>query len=162
VVVRDKEQLERFHTVLADADNLVIDSFSPESALAGMLTGLSYATGKYAVVLPCDSPLVSTALIDYLFEQGVGCDAVVPRWPYDYVEPLQSVYKVSSSLEAGKRVLASGKNDFRSLLDELGNVLYVPIGSLGSLTLNLRTFFNINTLEDLQEAREMIEVEEIG
>jgi molybdopterin-guanine dinucleotide biosynthesis protein A len=162
IVVRNVQQAETYRRIMPDIDNLVVDSFSPNSALAGMMTGLSYATGKYSVVLPCDSPLVSPELVDYLFEQSVGSDAAVPRWPYGYVEPLHSVYRVSSSLENGKRVLAEGKYDFRSLIETLGSVLYVPIESLGSLAPGLKTFFNINSPEDLEEARRMIKVENLG
>lgn len=159
VVVRDQQQIERYYDVLPEVDHLVVDSFSPNSVLAGMITGFSHATSKYSVVLPCDSPLVSPALINYLFEQAIGCDAIVPRWPYGYIEPLQSVYKVSSSFEKGKQILSDGKNDCRSLLDALGSVIYVPTESLISIAPEFRTFFNINSLEDLEEARRLIEVE---
>ncbi len=162
VVVRDQQQAESYRKIFPDLDGLVVDSFSPRSALAGMLTGFSHATGKYSIVLPCDSPLVNPRLVDYLFEQAVGSDVAVPRWPYGYIEPLHAVYRVSSSLETGKRVLAEGKNDFRSLIETLRNVLYVPIGSLGSLAPGLKTFFNVNSPEDLEEARRMIEVETLG
>lgn len=162
VVVGDRPQLEKFRETLPDVDHLVCDSFSPSSALAGMITGLSRATGTHSVVLPCDSPFVSPRLVDHLFDQVGGCDAMVPRWPYGYVEPLQSVYKVSSSLEIGKRLLAEGKNDFRSFIDALGSVLYVPVESLMSFSSELRTFFNINNPEDLEEAIRLIGMEDLG
>ena len=162
IVVRDTQQAANYRRILPDTDNLVVDSFSPSSALAGMITGFSHATGKYSIVLPCDSPLISPQLVDYLFEQAIGSDAAVPRWPYGYIEPLHSVYKVSSSLENGKHILADGKNDFRSLIETLRSVLFVPIGSLGSLAPGLKTFFNVNSPEDLEEARRMIKVKNPG
>jgi len=162
VVVRDQQQLENFRQTLSSVDRFVCDSFSPRSALAGMMTGLSHATGEHSVVLPCDSPFVSPRLVEHLFDQIGGCDAMVPRWPYGYIEPLQSVYKVSSSFEIGKRLLAEGKNDFRSLIDALGSVLYVPVESLTSFSPELRTFFNVNNVEDLEEATRLVGMEDLG
>lgn len=162
VVLRDEQQVERFRSILPDVEDLVRDSYLPNSPLAGMITGFSHATGKYSVVLPCDCPMVSPSLVEYLFERALGYDAVVPIWPSGFIEPLQSVYKVSSSFEHGRNILDSGKNDFRSLISVLESVMYVPTESLGSLAPGLRTFFNVNSPEDLKEARRLIEVDTLG
>ena len=162
VIVRDKDQVRKYRKILPDADRLAVDSFSPNSALAGMITGFSYSAGEYSIVLPCDSPFVSSSLVEYLFERAPGYDAIVPIWPSGYIEPLQSVYKVSSSLEHGRSILARGKNDFRSLINTLESVMYMPTESLRSLAPGLRTFLNINSPEDLKEARRLIEVEKLG
>lgn len=159
IVLSGEEYIDEYRRALPEADQLVLDCFSPCSPLAGMMTGLMHAKGEYAVVLPCDAPLVSPSVVKYLFEQAPGSDAVVPRWPYGYIEPLQSVYRVKSSLEAGKQTLENGKNDIQSLIDLLRSVLYVPIETLGSVTPGFRSFINVNDLKDLEEVKRIIESE---
>jgi len=85
-----------------------------------------------------------------------GKNAVIPRWPNGYIEPLQAVYRTKPALEAAKNVLGEGKFNMRSMIDSLGGIRYISTLVLQQLDPKLKTFFNINTPLDLKKAEYML------
>jgi molybdopterin-guanine dinucleotide biosynthesis protein A len=156
VVTSSKVQAENYAKVLGSDVNVLIDVDDAQSPLVGTLTGFKEAYGEYALLLSCDTPFVSRDVISLLFEVCINRNAVIPRWPNGYIEPLQAVYCTKPAYEAAKSVLSEGKLNLRSMVDKLRGVRYVSTLVLQQIDPELRTFFNINTPLDLKKAEFML------
>ena len=158
IVVSSKIQAENFAKVTGSNVRTVIDAGNMQSPLIGALTGFEEAYGGYSLLLPCDTPLVSRDILMLLLGLRSNKNAVIPRWPNGYIEPLQAVYRTKPALEAAKKALDKGKTDMRSMVNELQRVRYVSTLVLRQLDPELRTFFNVNTPLDLKKAEFLINV----
>lgn len=152
VVVSSKVQAEKFAKVVDPDVKVLIDASDVQSPLVGALTGFEETRGEYALLLPCDTPLVSKDVLLLLFELCINKTAAIPRWPNGYIEPLQAVYRTKPALEAAKNALSEGKLDIRSMVEKLRGIRYVSTLVLQQLDPTLRTFFNVNTPLDLKKA----------
>ena len=156
VVASSKVQAENYAKVLGSDVNVLIDVDDGHGPLVGALTGFKEAHERYALLLSCDTPFVSRDVVSLLFEMCINRNAVIPRWPNGYIEPLQAVYCTKPAYEAAKNALSEGKLNMQSMVDRLRGVRYVSTLVLEQLDLELRTFFNINTLLDLRNAENML------
>lgn len=164
IVASSKVQTENYRRVLdLDIDflNDSTDVINTQSPLLGALTGFKAAHGKYALLLPCDTPLISKDVITLLFELCINRNAAIPRWPNGYIEPLQAVYCTKPAYEAAKKALDEGKSSMQSMVDKMHDVRYVSTLVLQQLDPEFRTFFNINTPLNLKKAEFMLKCEEI-
>jgi molybdopterin-guanine dinucleotide biosynthesis protein A len=105
VVASSKVQAENYAKVLGSDVNVLIDVDDVQSPLVGALTGFKEARGRYALLLSCDTPFVSRDAVSLLFELCINRNAVIPRWPNGYIEPLQAVYCTKPACEAAKNAL---------------------------------------------------------
>ena len=156
IVVSSESQAENFAKVVDSNVNIVVDIDDVRSPLIGASTGFRKTQGEYSLLLPCDTPLVSTRILLLLFELCTNRNAVIPRWPNGYMEPLQAVYRTKPALEAAESAFSEGKLDIRSMVDRLGGVRYISTLVLQQLDPKLRTFFNVNTSLDLKKAESML------
>jgi molybdopterin-guanine dinucleotide biosynthesis protein A len=156
LVASSRDQAENYMKALGSNINIIVDVDDAQSPLVGALTGFKEARGKYAVLLPCDTPLVSRDVVSLLFEVCINRNAVIPRWPNGYTEPLQAVYCTEPAYEAAKNALGEGKLNVQSMVDRLRGVRYVSTLVLQQIDPELRTFFNINTPSDLKKAETML------
>ena len=156
VVVSSEEQKNKFETILEEKANLVIDKDDSQSPLVGAITGFESANAEYSLLLPCDTPLVSTQIVQFLLDMCTNRSAAIPRWPGGYIEPLQAVYRTESALTAAKTALKQGKMNMRSMIDNLRGVRYVSTMVLEQLEPELLTFFNVNTPQDLKKAESIL------
>lgn len=151
VVVSSKVQAEKFAKVVGSDVNVLVDASAVQSPLVGASTGFEETRGEYALLLPCDTPLISKDVLSLLFELCINKTAVIPRWPNGYIEPLQAVYRTKPALEAAKNALSEGKLDMRSVVEKLRGIRYVSTLVIQQLDPTLRTFFNVNTPLDLKK-----------
>jgi molybdopterin-guanine dinucleotide biosynthesis protein A len=156
VVVSSEEQKNKFEAILEEKANLVVDKDDSQSPLVGAITGFETANAEYSLLLPCDTPLVSTQTVQFLLDMCTNRSAAIPRWPSGYIEPLQAVYRTESALTAAKTALKQGKMNMRSMIENLRGVRYVSTMVLEQLEPDLLTFFNVNTLQDLKKAESIL------
>lgn len=156
VAVNSKVQLENYMKVLDSDVRLVVDEGQMRTPLLGALTGLRATSGEYAIMLPCDTPFVSSEIASLLFELCINRNAAIPRWPNGYIEPLQAVYRVKPALEAAERAFAAGGLNMQSMIGELRGIRYVSTLVLQQLDPELKTFFNVNSPLDLKRAELML------
>jgi molybdopterin-guanine dinucleotide biosynthesis protein A len=156
VVVSSESQREAYSLIVPNKNKIFVDNENIRSPLIGALTGLTNTCAEYSLLLPCDTPFISGKVIELLFETCVGVDAAVPRWPNDYIEPLQAVYRTSSALDAARQAL--GHEEVRSLnmIRLLRRMRYLSTLVIQQLDPYLTTFFNVNTPLDLVKAEKMI------
>ena len=152
IVVSNETQRSRLHE-LVNGPRIVIDPPSNiKCALVGALTAFEYTSTPYTMLLPVDTPLASVDLLRILIEMSPGHGAVVPSWPSGYIEPLHSVYMAEHAYSRGLNVMKSGHHRMSDMLDALQNVLFVSTETLKQFDLNLNTFVNFNSREQLKTA----------
>jgi molybdopterin-guanine dinucleotide biosynthesis protein A len=156
VVVSSESQAENLAKVVDSNVNIAVDMDDVQSPLIGASAGFRKTQAEYSLLLPCDTPLVSTKILLLLFELCTNRNAVIPRWPNGYIEPLQAVYRTRPALEAAEGAFGKGKLDMRSMVDRLAGVRYISTLVLQQLDPKLRTFFNVNTHSDLKKAKSIL------
>ncbi len=124
--------------------------------MMGILSGMKKLSTDYSVVLPCDSPFISVPLMRALIEKAENYDAVIPIWPNGNVEPLHSVYRLSSSIPAIESAFEVDERSVLDMIKRLDKVRYVSIDELRRFDKELLTFFNINFPNDLETAKEIL------
>jgi molybdopterin-guanine dinucleotide biosynthesis protein A len=159
LVASSKDQAENYRKILGSDVKVLIDRtgmHEAQSPLVGALAGLKEARGKYALLVPCDTPFVSRDVISLLFELCIDRNAAIPRWPNGCIEPLQAVYCSKPAYEAARNALNEGKLNMQSMIDNLRGVRYVSTLVLEQLDRKLTTFFNINNILDLKKAENIL------
>lgn len=156
VVVSSEYQKKTFEPVLKKDVKIIIDKDNSQSPLIGAMTGFEANNSEYSLLLPCDAPLVSTKIIQFLFDMGINRRAVIPRWPSGYIEPLQAVYHTKSALIAAEIALQQGHMNMRSMIDKLNGVRYISTMVIEQLEPGFVTFLNVNTPEDLKKAESFL------
>lgn len=121
-----------------------VPKFKGNGPLAGIYTAMQESSAEWFLVLPVDTPLLSTSVIAELMEYlDSGADAIIPR-TIDHIHPLTALYhRQSKELMEGQ--LLEGKRSLRRLLDKL-KVCYADY------TEEAEYFFaNINTREQYNQ-----------
>lgn len=149
VVLREDQRLE-----VAGA-RLVRDILPEAGALAGMGAALQAARHGWVFVTACDMPFVQRPLVERLLAETFGdaCDLAVPRLAIG-LEPLHAFYHrrclpaILSALAEGRRRANAFYGAVRPCyLEEEAVLAYDPAR---------RSFFNINTPDDLALARQWV------
>jgi molybdopterin-guanine dinucleotide biosynthesis protein A len=156
VVVSSKNQAESYAKAAGSEVKVFIDEGNVQSPLVGSLKGFKEVRNEYALLLPCDTPLISKDIISLLFDLCPNKNAVIPRWPNGYIEPLQAVYRTKTALEAAEKALNEGRLNMQSMVDKLRGIRYVSTIVLRQLDPELKSFFNVNTPMDLKRAERML------
>jgi len=156
VVISSNNQREAFGHLLGHRASVIIDRNEMQSPLIGALNGFENVRGEYSLLLPCDTPFISSEIASLLLDICVNKSAAIPRWPNGYIEPLQAAYHTKSALTAAKTALEQGKMDLQSMITHLRGIRYISTMVLQQMDSKLLTFFNINTEEDLRRAESML------
>jgi len=156
LVSNSQDRIAEYAKVVATDVRFAIDLCESKGPLIGALTGFEFAHGKYALLLPFDTPFVSRDVVSLLFELCLGKAAAIPRWPNGQIEPLHAVYQTKAALEAAKIAVSEGKLNVRAMIEKLRGVRYVSTLVIQQLDPELKTFFNINTPLDLKKAIAMV------
>jgi molybdopterin-guanine dinucleotide biosynthesis protein A len=149
IVVTAKErsfpQLEGRPGVIA-----VQDIYPGQGSLGGVYTGLVKSDSFYNLVVAADMPFLNGPLLHYMIEAADGFDFVLTIVG-NFFEPLHAVYSricvpaIENMLREGKRVIVELFNYVR--------VRYIEEEEINRFDPGHRSFFNINTREDLEKAR---------
>jgi molybdopterin-guanine dinucleotide biosynthesis protein A len=132
---------------------VVYDPRPHAGVLPALAAGLDAATGDVCLAVACDMPFVSGPLFAHLLEvqRRENADVVIPR-SSGFVEPMHAVYRrqpvlkaIQSALERGEQRMISYFADVRVV--EVGEDEWREVDPSGL------AFFNVNTPEDLEEAR---------
>lgn len=144
VVARDPEQCERF-SHLEDI-RCIPDIRQHLGPIGGLHAGALAVHGEYVFVAACDMPCVNQGVVRMLFDAAEGCDAAIPSWNADMLEPLHAVYRKSALLGYLEK---HESLSLRSMVRNL-NSRYVGVEKIRRIDPGLLTFTNINNLKDLK------------
>jgi len=156
VVTSSSGQRGAFEPLVGCRVKVVIDEYEPQSPLVGALTGFKKVQGEYSLLLPCDTPFISKEISSLLLEFCIKRNAVIPRWPNGYIEPLQAAYRTETALVAAETALKQERLNLRSMIAYLKEIRYISTLVLQQTDPKLLTFFNINTPEDLKKAESIL------
>ncbi len=118
--------------------------------LAGLAAGLAGITTPWAFAVACDMPFVAPALAELLGRYRTGYQAVVPV-VQGQLQPLAAYY-AGSALGVMRALLSSGANySLRAVLEQL-QVRYVDESELMQADPQLRSFFDLDTPQDVERA----------
>ncbi|MFC1905807.1 molybdenum cofactor guanylyltransferase, partial [Chloroflexota bacterium] len=149
LVVTSKEQFETIASINLKAKT-VTDIYPDKAAFGGIYTGLINARTYYGLVVACDMPFLNRILLSYLVQIAPGFDIVIPRVG-NKIEPLHAVYS-KNCLTTIKKLLDENILQMLQLLD-LVKTRYVDDDEVDRYDSGRRSFFNINTQNDLIEAK---------
>jgi len=138
----------------AMTDALIVTDIDPSRcALAGLHTGLYYASHPWIYATACDVPFASEAVIRHLWaSRRKGKEIIIPR-TREGLEPLSALYnktclqRMEKSLSE-KRFMIKKAFNFRRVME-------IAPETLERLDPDMRFKFNVNTPEDLVTARTM-------
>ena len=157
VVIGQGELAAEYCSVLPDSIRVINDELEGKTPLVGIVTGFRSVRSNLVAVLACDIPFVNDAVIELLFRRAPNANAVIPRWNGGRIEPLEAVYRRLPALNAGEEALAEGGLSQKEMIRKLAHVVYVSVeGEIAGVHPGLRTFFNVNTREDLAIAEKLI------
>lgn len=143
LVARDHLQCERFSEF--PTVRCTIDQRRGLGPIGGLHAGALAASGTTLFVVACDMPCVNPRVVTRLFDLLDERDAVVPCWRKGMYEPLHAVYE----RDALRGYLADHEElSLRAMIQGL-DCRFVPVDSLRDLDPDLRTFTNINRIDDL-------------
>jgi molybdopterin-guanine dinucleotide biosynthesis protein A len=145
LVARDPEQCRRFdhlHGVRCITD--IRQGIGP---IGGLHAGTLAAQGDLIFVSACDMPCIDAGVVSYLFSAIGEHQAAIPSWNADLLEPLMAVYRRDAILEYLK---THESYSLRPMIRSI-DTLYVPVNDLRQFDPELRSFTNINKLEDLEQ-----------
>lgn len=148
VSVRDETQQEMLRGYTHELD-VVLDHHHDVGPLAGILEGLKSAGGEYVFISACDMPYLNAHVVQLLFDRAQGHDAAIPVWRDDIMEPLHAVYRTGPmTVETEKSIFRNDKIA-KSLVFKLKDVVFVDMEEIKAIDPELKTFININTMEDI-------------
>ncbi|MFH1662819.1 MAG: molybdenum cofactor guanylyltransferase [Chloroflexota bacterium] len=131
---------------------IVTDVYHGRGPLVGIYTGLLNSRSDYNFVVACDMPLLNRHLLAYILKEAAGFDIAIPRLG-NLVEPLHAVYS-KNCIQPIEKLLGEGSFKVKYLLD-LVKVRYVEREEIDSFDRQHLSFFNINTQEELDKARQL-------
>jgi len=134
-------QLKKIHDLLPD-----------EGSLGGIYSGLTVSTSFHNLLVGCDMPFLNVPLLRYLLELSPTFDAVVPKIG-DNLEPLHAIYS-KNCIDPIRHLLERGEHKVNSLFPQV-KVRYVEGEELNRFDPQHMSFFNVNTQEDLDRARQL-------
>lgn len=131
---------------------VVPDIIRNRGPLGGVHAGLASMRNEFAIVVACDMPFLNLRLLRYMAAVATGYDVVVPRLEGEY-EPLHAIYSPGCK-EAIEELLAEGPRRIVALYQR------VRVREITEEEVRLfnaaPSFFNVNTLADLTEARRLM------
>jgi molybdopterin-guanine dinucleotide biosynthesis protein A len=143
LVARDESQCERFSGY--PSVRCTVDRRRGLGPIGGLHAGALSASGRSLFVVACDMPCVKPEVVERLFSLKGRRDAAIPCWKKGMYEPLHAVYDRA----ALQRYLEDHEDlSLRAMVHSL-DCLFVPVDELRDLDPDLRTFTNVNRVDDL-------------
>jgi molybdate transport system regulatory protein len=126
---------------------VVQDKISDQGPLMGLYSGLSSSTTEWVFVTSVDTPLVSTEMIEELYNERSGYEAVIYH-DSGRLHPLCGLYH-RSCFNRIEETMSEGQRSMKKFV----NRLKVKILDVG---LNEKRLFNINTPEDYKSLQNSV------
>lgn len=155
VVARDRPAYEAFGVPV------VPDLEHGAGTLGGIATALDAASHDHCLVLACDLPFLNPALLRWMVDQPRDYDALVPRLPGEsrqgggfVFQTLHAIYG-KGCLPVIRQRLSEGRRQIVGFFDAV-HVRPVEADVIVRMDPDLRSFFNANTPEAAEEARDLL------
>ena len=147
ISVRDKAQEELLSSVLTGY-TYVSDVYENTGPLSGILSSLMVCRNEFCFIAACDMPFINENIVELLFKKSENHDAAIVHCEDGQLEPLHAVYKCKPMVFETRRAIKNGKTKILAPIHRI-KVNYVEIEEIRKIDPDLKTFINVNTLEDL-------------
>ena len=154
VVLNDETRMTKYREFINQKDysfKLIFaeDEIKNKGPMPGIMTGLGKISSEYALVLPCDSPYVSTDYINTIFNEiDEDYQAVVPYHDAENKlktsEPLHSIYNKNIIGEIEKLVRADVLH-IKGLIEKIDTKFVL----IDNKKIEKKEFRNLNRPEDI-------------
>lgn len=141
VVANDPHRYESLDLAV----QFVVDEVRGMGSLMGIYSGLRAALHSRALVVACDMPFLSVALLQYMISLAGGHDVVIPRID-QLLEPLHAVYS-KTCLPSMAGLLDRRERKIVSFFEAV-RVRYVETDEIDRFDPEHLSFFNVNRPED--------------
>jgi molybdopterin-guanine dinucleotide biosynthesis protein A len=131
-----------------------VDVTPGAGSLMGLYSGLLAVKHDYAIAVACDMPFINIELLKYMISMPRDYDALLPKVG-ERSEQLHSIYS-KKCLPAIEKNLQAGRLKITGLLDDV-KVKYVTEEVINRYDPEHHSFFNVNTLDQLTEAKNILE-----
>ena len=128
---------------------MVSDVYPNHGSLGGIFTAVYAASHPHTLVVACDMPWLNRQLLEYMVGLRETADVIVPRWE-KYPEPLHAIYS-KACLNPIEAKLKEKRLKITGFFGEV-DVQFVDREEIERFDRNGRSFANINSPEDLEEA----------
>lgn len=128
---------------------IVPDVYPGHGPLGGIFTAVHAAAHSHTLVVACDMPWLNRPLLEYMISLRQSADVIVPRWE-KYPEPLHAIYSKAclAPIEEKLKAKMLKITGFFGQVD----VRFVARGEIEQFDADGRSFANINSPQDLEEA----------
>ena len=144
---RQKQLLEEYTT----GRIVVVDKYVDAGPLAGILEGLGAAGGEYVFVVACDMPFLNAKVVEFLLKCAKGHDGALPVGDNGIYEPLHAVYRTGPMLARTEKSIEQGERFILAPIFDLEDMVLIEMDEIRELDPELKTFLNVNTLEDIEK-----------
>ncbi len=134
---------------------VVPDLWPQAGPLGGIHSGLRSMRYERGIFVACDMPFLNPALLRYMILLSPGFDVVIPRIGCN-VEPLHAIYSKACAQPIADLLEQHGRRVVGFLTDV--RVRYVHEAEINAFDPEHISFFNINTTQDLAEARRLLKI----
>lgn len=154
IVLNNSERIAKYSEFIDPSDytytiRFVEDKIKNKGPMPGILTGLAQITGKYSLVLPCDSPYVSASYISTIFNEiDESFDAIVPYHDSENKlktsEPLHSIYSKNIIPEI-EELISEDILHIKGLIEKIDTKFVL----IDNKKIEKKEFRNLNRPEDI-------------
>ena len=135
---------------------VVVDLIPERATLGGLYTGLHFAAHDRVFAAASDMPWLSPAAIRVVLDQALSGDIVIPDLA-GTLQPMHAVY-AKTCLPVLRSLVEAGRLKVQDLcMSPQLRVHRIPEAAFRDVDPELRSFFNINTPDDLAKAKKWIE-----
>jgi molybdopterin-guanine dinucleotide biosynthesis protein A len=127
------------------------DVLPDHGPLGGIYTAVLRVQHPYVLVVACDMPWLNPALLTYLLDLRHTADIIVPQWD-KFPEPLHAVYS-KACLPAIEANLQAQQLKITGFFGRV-SVRFVKREEIEKVDVNGRSFANVNTPDELQNAQQ--------
>jgi molybdopterin-guanine dinucleotide biosynthesis protein A len=147
VVANEEEKLAALHVPV------IPDARPGGGSLIGILSGLQAMRYPRGLFVGCDMPFLNLELLRYMILLSTGFDVVIPRIGEE-LEPLHAVYSKACVLPIGQSLDRGALRVIQFFGDV--RVRYIDQQEIDTFDPQHRSFFNINTPDDLEVAARLL------
>jgi len=137
-------------------DARVVRDLVPDcGSLGGLYTGLMQATTPYIFVVACDMPFLNQPVIAQFTSRTVIADIVMAKLD-GRLHPMHALYS-KRCVPALEEMIRARQLKIQEIVSELSlRVRYVTEADLLTIDPSGRSFYNVNTMADLEAARSLL------
>ena len=137
-------------------DARVVRDLVPDcGSLGGLYTGLTQATTPYIFVVACDMPFLNQAVIAQFMSRRATADIVIAKLD-GRLHPMHALYS-ACCLPALEQMIRARQLKIQEIVSQSSlRVRYVTETDLLTIDPSGHSFYNVNTMADLEAARSLL------